>query len=75
MSRRGCLRGVIDDALAERALTRRVAASLPTSSAALDLCACTDLVTTVPEQVCRPVWARLGLLACPLPVPVVPRCR
>jgi DNA-binding transcriptional LysR family regulator len=72
VSRRGRLRGVIDDALAERALTRRVVASLPTSSAALDLCARTDLVTTVAEQVCRPVWTRLGLIARPLPFPVPP---
>lgn len=72
VSRRGRLHGVIDDALAERALTRRVVASLPTSSAALDLCARTDLVTTVAEQVCRPVWTRLGLLARPLPFPLPP---
>jgi len=31
-------------------------------------------VTTVAEQVCRPAWTRLGLLARPLPfaVPLVP---
>lgn len=42
VSRRGRLRGVIDDVLAEQGLTRRVVASLPTSSAALDLAARTD---------------------------------
>src|SRR5580698_8701388 len=63
VSRRGRLRGVIDDALAERGLSRRVVAALPTTAAALDLAARTDLVTTVAEQVCRPVWTRLGLLA------------
>jgi DNA-binding transcriptional LysR family regulator len=72
VSRRGRLHGVIDDALAERGLSRRVVASLPTSSAALDLVARTDLATTVAEQVCRPVWTRLGLLARPLPFPVPP---
>jgi DNA-binding transcriptional LysR family regulator len=72
VSRRGRLRGVIDDALAERGLSRRVVASLPTSSAALDLAARSDLVTTVAEQVCRPVWTRLGLLARPFPFPVPP---
>jgi DNA-binding transcriptional LysR family regulator len=72
VSRRGRLHGVIDDALAERGLNRRVVASLPTSSAALDLVACTDLVTTVAEQVCRPVWSRLGLLARPFPFAVPP---
>jgi DNA-binding transcriptional LysR family regulator len=70
VSRRGRLHGVIDDALAERGLSRRVVASLPTSSAALDLVARTDLVTAVAEQVCRPVWTRLGLLARPFPFPV-----
>jgi DNA-binding transcriptional LysR family regulator len=72
VSRRGRLHGVIDEALAERGLTRRVVAALPTSSAALDLVARTDLVTTVAEQVCRPVWTRLGLVARPLPFPVPP---
>jgi DNA-binding transcriptional LysR family regulator len=72
VSRRGRLHGVIDDALAERGLTRRVVASLPTSSAALDLAARTDLVTTVAEQVCRPVWTQLGLLARTLPFAVPP---
>jgi DNA-binding transcriptional LysR family regulator len=72
VSRRGRLRGVIDDALAERGLSRRVVAALPTSSAALDLVARTDLVTTVAEQVCRPVWSGLGLVARPFPFPVPP---
>ena len=72
VSRRGRLHGPVDEALAERGLTRRVVASLPTSSAALDLAARTDLVTTVAEQVCRPVWTRLGLVARPLPFPVPP---
>jgi DNA-binding transcriptional LysR family regulator len=72
VSRRGRLHGPVDDALAERGLTRRVVASLPTSSAALDLAARTDLVTTVAEQVCRPVWTRLGLLARPFPFAVPP---
>jgi DNA-binding transcriptional LysR family regulator len=72
VSRRGRLHGVIDDALAERGLSRRVVAALPTSSAALDLVACSDLVTTVAEQVCRPVWTRLGLVARPFPFPVPP---
>ncbi|MBV9795491.1 MAG: LysR family transcriptional regulator [Actinobacteria bacterium] len=72
VSRRGRLHGVIDDALAERGLTRRVVAALPTSAAALDLAARTDVVTTVAEQVCRPVWTRLGLVARPFPFPVPP---
>jgi DNA-binding transcriptional LysR family regulator len=74
VSRRGRLYGVIDDALAERGLSRRVVAALPTSSAALDLVARSDLVTTVAEQVCRPFLTRLGLVArsLPFPVPAVP---
>ena len=72
VSWRGRLHGPVDDALADRGLTRRVVASLPTSSAALDLAARTDLVTTVAEQVCRPVWTRLGLLARPFPFAVPP---
>jgi DNA-binding transcriptional LysR family regulator len=72
VSRRGRLHGAIDDALAERGLSRRVVASLPTSSAALDLVARTDLATTVAERVCRPIWSRLGLIARPLPFPVPP---
>jgi DNA-binding transcriptional LysR family regulator len=72
VSRRGRLSGVIDDELAGRGLRRRVVASLPTSAAALDLVARTDLVTTVAELVCRPVWSRLGLIARPLPFPVPP---
>jgi DNA-binding transcriptional LysR family regulator len=74
VSRRGRLRGPVDEALAERGLARRVVASLPTSSAALDLIAQTDLVTAVAEQVCRPALTRLGLLArlFPFPVPPVP---
>lgn len=72
VSRRGRLYGVIDEALAERGLTRRVVAALPTTAAALDLAAGTDVVTTVAEQVCRPVWTRLGLAARPLPFPAPP---
>jgi DNA-binding transcriptional LysR family regulator len=72
VSRRGRLHGVIDDALAEQGLTRRVVAALPTSSAALDLVAQTDLVTAVAEQACRPAWTRLGLIARPFPFALPP---
>ncbi len=70
VSRRGRLHGVVDDRLAELGLHRRVIASLPTTAAALDLAAGGDVVTVVAEQVCRPVWERLGLRARPLPVAV-----
>jgi DNA-binding transcriptional LysR family regulator len=74
VSRRGRLRGAIDDALAERGLRRPVIAALPTAAAALDLAARSDLVTAVTERVCRPAWTRLGLRTSPLPfyVPPVP---
>jgi DNA-binding transcriptional LysR family regulator len=74
VSRRGRLHGPIDDILAEHGLRRHVIAALPSSSAALDLVAATTAVTVVAEQVCRPMWTRLGLHARPLPVelPSVP---
>jgi DNA-binding transcriptional LysR family regulator len=74
ISRRGRLRGPIDDALAELGLHRRVCAALPTTGAALDLVAGTMLVTVVAEQVCRPAWTGLGLRARALPfgLPPVP---
>jgi DNA-binding transcriptional LysR family regulator len=74
VSRRGRRRGPVDDALATQGLTRRVIAALPTAAAALDLVARTDAVTVVAEQMCKPVWTRLGLRARPLPfeVPAVP---
>jgi DNA-binding transcriptional LysR family regulator len=61
VSRRGRLHGAVDEALAERGLHRQVVAALPTTSAALDLVAATDLLTVVAEQVCRPLRTRLGL--------------
>jgi DNA-binding transcriptional LysR family regulator len=74
VSRRGRLRGVIDDRLAEAGLSRRVLASLPTSAAALDLVTRTDSVVVVAEKICGPVWTRLGLVVRPIPVevPLVP---
>lgn len=74
VSRRGRLHDPIDARLAELGLRRRVIAALPTSAAALELAASSSVVTVVPEQVCRPVWARLGLRARPLPfeLPTVP---
>ena len=72
VSRRGRLRGVLDDELAALGLSRRVIAALPTTAAALDLTAGSDLVTVVAEQVCRPTWERLGLRTRPLPVAVPP---
>jgi DNA-binding transcriptional LysR family regulator len=74
VSRRGRLHDLIDDRLAALGLRRRVIAALPTSGAALELAASSSVVTVVSEQVCRPVWSRLGLRARPLPfeLPTVP---
>ncbi|MFI9645537.1 LysR family transcriptional regulator [Streptomyces sp. NPDC052040] len=72
VSRRGRLTGPIDAALAELGLHRRVCAALPTAGAALDLTARSDAVTVVAEQVCRPLWTSLGLVARPLPFQLPP---
>jgi DNA-binding transcriptional LysR family regulator len=70
VSRRGRLRGVIDDRLAEVGLDRRVVAALPTTAAALDLVARTDTVVAVADRVCRPLWTSTGLETRPIPVDV-----
>jgi len=74
VSRRGRLHGVLDEVLAAHGLRRRVLAALPTTSAALELVAQTDLVTVAAEQVCRPSLTRFGLRARPVPaeLPEVP---
>ena len=72
VSRRGRLRDVIDDALAERGLRRRVLASLPTSAAALDLAAQTGVVVVIAEQLCRAAWTSLGLHTKSLPFELSP---
>jgi DNA-binding transcriptional LysR family regulator len=72
VSRRGRLRGPVDEQLADRGLDRRVLAALPTTSAALDLVANNGVVTVVAERLCRPAWAGLGLLARPLPFDLPP---
>ncbi|GAB3899067.1 hypothetical protein GCM10029964_084460 [Kibdelosporangium lantanae] len=65
---------MLDEILAAQGMRRRVLAALPTTSAALELVARTDLVTVVAERVCRPTWTRLALRARPLPadLPAVP---
>ena len=74
VSRRGRLKGPIDDVLAAQGLRRRVVASLPTSVAALEVAARSDLLAVVPETVCRPLVAalRLATRAAPLELPPSP---
>jgi DNA-binding transcriptional LysR family regulator len=72
ISRRGRIHGVLDEALAERGLKRRVLASLPTSAAALDVVAGSDAVVVVAERVCGPLASRLGVVTRPMPVELPP---
>jgi DNA-binding transcriptional LysR family regulator len=72
ISRRGRVHGVLDEALAERGLKRRVLASLPTSAAALDVVAGSDAVVVVAERVCAPLASRLGVVTRPVPVDLPP---
>lgn len=70
VSRRGRLADPIDDTLAALGLRRRVVASVPTASAALQALLRTDLVVAVAERMCGPVIASLGLAVRPLPLDV-----
>ncbi|WP_342744017.1 LysR family transcriptional regulator [Amycolatopsis saalfeldensis] len=72
VSRRGRRHGAIDEALTGLGLSRRVVASLPTSAAALDLAAGSDLVAVVAERVCRPLWTKRGLVVRTLPFTLPP---
>ena len=72
VSRRGRLRGRIDDSLASAGFQRRVVASFATSIAALELVARTDHVAVVPETFCRPLCAALGLVSRPTPFDLPP---
>jgi DNA-binding transcriptional LysR family regulator len=72
ISRRGRVRGVLDEALAERGLQRRVLAALPTSAAALTVVAGSDAVVVVAERVCAPLAARLGVVTRPAPIELPP---
>jgi DNA-binding transcriptional LysR family regulator len=72
ISRRGRLRGVIDEQLDDLGLHRRVLAALPTTSAALDLVAGSDLVVVVAERVCQEAWRQRGLRVRPMPLTLPP---
>ncbi|NGN70066.1 LysR family transcriptional regulator [Streptomyces sp. A7024] len=67
-SRRGRLRGPIDEALAELGLTRRVVASVPTFSAALLTAAGTDLVARTGRRMAGPQIEQLGLATFEIPL-------
>ncbi|MFD9440738.1 LysR family transcriptional regulator [Streptomyces sp. NPDC060006] len=74
VSRRGRLHDPIDDALTALGHERRVIASAPTTTTALQLARDTDLVVTLPEAATRPIRHQLGLTTLPLPLelPEVP---
>lgn len=61
VSRRGRLRDRVDDLLAERGLSRRVVAALPTSASALHVVAHSDAVAVVARDACARTCADLGL--------------
>ncbi|MEV7436604.1 LysR family transcriptional regulator [Streptomyces griseoviridis] len=68
ISRRGRLSNVVDDALAQLGLTRRVVATAPTEAAAFEFARGSDLLATAPEATTRSAVADLGLVVLPLPL-------
>jgi DNA-binding transcriptional LysR family regulator len=68
-SRRGVLRGPLDEALAAEGLERGVVATAPGFGAACALARCADLVCLVPERLTRRVRGA-GLRTWPSPVPL-----
>ena len=66
--------GFVDDALAKVGARRRVAVAVPTFQAALALLQRSDLVSTLPEDVCRALAPKLFLQACPVETPVLTMC-
>ncbi|UNZ01999.1 Nodulation protein D 2 [Streptomyces rimosus subsp. rimosus] len=67
VSRRGRLGNALDDALARLGLTRRVVATAPTESTALEFVRDSDLLVTAPESTTRATATALGLTVLPLP--------
>jgi DNA-binding transcriptional LysR family regulator len=72
VSRRGRLEDPIDDLLAMLGLRRHVAATVPTSAAALRFAARSDIFVVVPEVMCAGELQALDLLTVPLPLEVPP---
>lgn len=81
VSRRGRTSGPLDEALAERGLSRRVAAVAPTFAEALAIARETDLVATVAERLTQTARHGMRTRELPLETPLVtisqawhPRC-
>ncbi len=74
VSRRGRLTDRLDSLLTEQGMARRVVASAPTSTSALRIVCGTDALVVVPEDVCAPDIAALGLVTAPVPfnMPEIP---
>ncbi|WP_051955849.1 LysR family transcriptional regulator [Beijerinckia mobilis] len=71
VSQSGDASGIVDDALREFGLERRVALTIPHFSAAPFLIAETDLVAMLPERIAKPLCAPASVTIhdCPLDVP------
>jgi DNA-binding transcriptional LysR family regulator len=71
-SRRGRARGPLDDALAARGLSRRVAVVVGTFATAAMMAAATDLVALVPGRFAERHGPGLGVRAVPVPLDLPP---
>jgi DNA-binding transcriptional LysR family regulator len=72
VSRRGRFGNPVDDALAERGLSRRVVASAPTGAAAVQFVRRSDLVITAPAYTTRAMAGDFGLMILPMPLDLPP---
>ncbi len=72
ISRRGRTHDLIDEALAQQHLTRRVIAAVPSTFAALRIAAGSDAVTAVPGAAAAAVTQAFGLHVTPVPLALPP---
>jgi DNA-binding transcriptional LysR family regulator len=72
VSRRGKLRGPLDEALEKAGLTRTVALAVPSAFAALAVVANSDMITAVTEQFSEHFRDAFGLALMTLPIPLPP---
>lgn len=72
VSRRGRVRGPIDDRLADLGLSRRVAVVVPTFAGALFLARETDVVCVAPARLGQRMLGALGLRTFPIPFELPP---
>jgi DNA-binding transcriptional LysR family regulator len=72
ISRRGRLTDPLDEALEALGRQRRVIGVVPTTTAALHFIGQSDLLVTVPGNLCVPVIQALGLRSAPLPFSLTP---